>query len=398
MRQVAPRVVTAIAFVAFISLGLPDAVLGVAWPDIRAEFDLPSAGIGFILYSAALGYFLSSTFAGTILRHLPLGWLLAVSTALVAAGLLGYATLPFFPWFMLLAFGIGTGSGAIDTGLNAYASAHFSVRVMNWLHGFFGIGALVGPLVMTAVLTSDRTWQLGYGIVGAFVVAMALLFLVTRGLWSDRGSRTDAVAGETGHVSLFAALRRPIVLLQVAVFFTYCGVEFTAGQWAFSVLRDRFDASQGAAGVAVSCYWGALAAGRLLFGPFIDRVGAGRVVRLGVLVSAVGTALFALPVYGVAIGGLLLLGLAEAVVFPTLITLTSRRLPPPYVTHAVGFSVGAAVLGGATLPTVAGQLEGWFGPTAIVLVMVSGAVVLVALNERLATAGGVAARSNVALG
>lgn len=398
MRQVAPRVVTAIAFVAFISLGLPDAVLGVAWPDIRAEFGLPSAGIGFILYSAALGYFLSSTFAGTILRYLPLGWLLAVSTALVAVGLLGYATLPFLPWFILLAFGVGTGSGAIDTGLNAYASAHFSVRVMNWLHGFFGIGALVGPLVMTAVLTSDRPWQLGYGIVGAFVVAMAVLFLVTRRLWTDTGALDGAAAGVAGHVSLLAALLRPVVLLQVAVFFTYCGVEFTAGQWAFSVLRDRFDASQGAAGVTVGLYWGALAAGRLLFGPFIDRVGAARVVRLGVVFSAVGTVLFALPVYGVAIGGLLVIGLAEAVVFPTLITLTARRLPQPFVTHAVGLSVGAAVLGGATLPTVAGLLEGWFGATAIVLVMVACAVVLVALNERLARAGSLAARSVTAPG
>ncbi len=117
MRQVSPRVVTVLAFVAFLSLGLPDALFGVAWPDIRTDFDLPSAGIGVILAAAAVGYVLASTFAGTVMRHLSLGWLLAGSTGLVAIGLIGYASLPFLPWFPLLALGVGLGSGAIDTGL-----------------------------------------------------------------------------------------------------------------------------------------------------------------------------------------------------------------------------------------------------------------------------------------
>ena len=131
MRRASPWLVALIAYVAFISLGVPDAVLGVAWPSIRSTFHLPSAGIGFILGSSTTGYFLSSTFAGTILQHMRIGTLLAISTGLVTVGLFGYTAVPFFPWFMLLAFGIGAGSGAIDTGLNAYASAHFSATRMN---------------------------------------------------------------------------------------------------------------------------------------------------------------------------------------------------------------------------------------------------------------------------
>lgn len=126
IRRASPWLLVGVAYVAFISLGVPDAVLGVAWLLIRSAFHLPSAGIGFILGSSTTGYFLSSTFAGIILRHMRIGTLLAISTGLVALGLFGYTVVPFVPWFMLLAFGIGSGSGVIDTGLNASASSHLS--------------------------------------------------------------------------------------------------------------------------------------------------------------------------------------------------------------------------------------------------------------------------------
>lgn len=379
MRRATPWAITVMAYVAFMSLGAPDAVLGVAFPDIRREFGLPSAGIGFILFSSAIGYFLSSTFAGTILRYVPLGWLLFISTALVAIGLFGYGVVPFFPWFSVLAFGIGVGSGAIDTGLNAYASEHFSATSMNWLHGFFGIGAMLGPLVMTAVLTSGADWQLGYVLVGAFILVMAVLFLLTRRLWDDpAGAREDR---HDASVRLGTALRQRSAALQIAVFFVYTGVEIMAGQWAFTVLRERFEASQGMAGLWVGLYWGAIAVGRLVFGPLVDRVGAARIVRIALLGTVAGAVLFLIPVYEVAVAGLLVLGLGLAIVFPTLITLTSRRLPAPLVTHTVGVSIGAAVAGGAALPTMAGVFEGAFGAISIPWLIAVSAVIVVVLNE-----------------
>lgn len=381
MRRVSPWVVTTIAFIAFISLGAPDAVLGVAWPDIQLEFDLPSAGIGFILFSSAIGYFLSSTFAGTIMRIIPLGWLLAISTGLVAVGLFGYSTVPFVPWFMVLAFGIGAGSGAIDTGLNAYASEHFSARVMNWLHGFFGIGAMVGPLVMTAVLTSGGSWQAGYVIVATFVLAMTVLFLVSHRIWDDPNANRPEHHEES--VSLVTALRQRSASVQFALFFVYCGIEVVTGQWGFTVLRERFDASQGMAGFWIGMYWGSIAAGRLLIGALVDRVGATQLVRLSLAATILGAVLFLLPRYEVAVAGMIVTGLGLAIVFPTLITLTSRRLPASMVTHTVGFSVGASVAGGATFPTVAGFLKGSLGTTSIPVLIVILAVLTYGLNELL---------------
>ena len=382
MRRASPWVLTLIAYIAFVSLGAPDAVLGVAFPDIRIEFGLPSAGIGFILVSSSVGYFLSSTFAGTILRYVSLGGLLAISTSLVTVGLLGYTVVPFFPWFMLLAFGIGAGSGAIDTGLNAYATAHFSAARMNWLHGFFGIGAMLGPLAMTAVLSSGRSWQFGYTVVGGFILAMAIIFVVSRNLWDGPGA-TSSPQPEAG-VGLTAALRHRPVLIQIAVFFIYCGVEVTFGQWGYSVLRGRFAASEAMAGVWISCYWGMIAAGRLILGPVVDRVGATLLVRGALLATIAGAALFLLPRYPMAVAGLLLAGFGLAAVFPTLITLSSRRLPAPMLTHAIGFSVAAAVVGGATFPTFAGLLGDQLGITAIAWQIAILAVALFLLNDLLA--------------
>lgn len=379
-RRATPLAITLICYIAFVSLGAPDAVLGVAFPDIRMEFGLPSAGIGFILVSSSTGYFLSSTFAGTILRYVSLGTLLALSTSLVAIGLLGYAVVPFFPWFMLLAFGIGSGSGAIDTGLNAYATAHFSAAKMNWLHGFFGIGAMLGPLAMTGVLASGRSWQSGYTVVGGFILAMAVIFILTRNLWEDPSGGPE---GQPAAVTLTEALRQRPVLIQIAVFLVYCGIEVTVGQWGYSILRERFGASQAMAGVWVSLYWGSIAVGRLILGPLVDRVGATLLVRVALLATIAGAVLFLLPVYGVAVAGVLLIGFGLSSVFPTLITLTSRRLPAPMLTHAIGFSVAAAVVGGATFPTVAGLLEDHLGVVAIAWLIAIASVVVFLLNDLL---------------
>ncbi len=382
MRRLTPWLATIMAFIAFISLGLPDAILGVAFPSIRTEFDLPGAAIGVILFSSSTGYFLSSTFAGTIMRVLSLGWLLIVSTTLVAIGLIGYSLVPFFPWFMLLAFGIGAGSGAVDTGLNAYAAERWSAARMNWLHGFFGVGAMIGPLVMTAVLTSGAEWQIGYRLVGVVIALMAVAFVVTRRLWDAPAPGADVEPPST--VSLAHVLRQRAVLIQAAVFVTYCAVEVTAGQWAFTILRERFSASEGMAGIWVAMYWGALAAGRLLFGSFAERFGPARLVRWSLFATVAGTIAFLLPVYGVAVAGLLLTGLGLAAIFPTLITLTSRRLPTAFVTHTIGISVGAAVVGGASFPTIGGALESVTGPTGIAVLIAVAAIVCLLLNETLA--------------
>ena len=172
-----------LAALAFVSLGLPDGLLGVAWPSIRASFGLELDALGALLVAATTGYVASSFSSGHLLGRINLGTVLAVSCGLTATALLGYASAS--AWLAMLALGalLGLGSGAIDAALNTYVATHHGPRMLNWLHACFGVGAASGPLVMTAVLESGSTWRRGYAIVGLAQLALAGCFVVTFRSW-----------------------------------------------------------------------------------------------------------------------------------------------------------------------------------------------------------------------
>src|SRR5688572_14881770 len=175
----------ALAYVGFVSLGLPDAVIGVAWPTVRDTFRLPQGAAGIVFVASGLGYFVTSFFSGRLTHALGIGLLLAASTGLVAAAMYGFAASPLWVAFVACAVVHGLGSGAIDAGLNGYAAHHLSARHMNWLHACYCFGAMLGPLLMTAVLTSGRHYATGYSAVGCVMLALAAMFLVTRTRWGQ---------------------------------------------------------------------------------------------------------------------------------------------------------------------------------------------------------------------
>lgn len=180
-----PALILLLAYLGFISLGLPDATLGVVWPSLRTTFSLPQAALGTALIAGSAGYGLSSLNAGVIIRRLGVGSLLAVSTLLMALALTGYSLSISWPLYLACAFCAGIGSGAIDTSLNTYAANHFSGRHMNWLHACYGVGATLGPVVMTAVLSAGLIWRWGFGLLAVSMVALGTAFAFTRRLWDD---------------------------------------------------------------------------------------------------------------------------------------------------------------------------------------------------------------------
>jgi fucose permease len=345
----------AIAYLGFVSLGLPDTVVGVAWPSIRDAFHLPQSGFGLVFLALGCGYCASSFFGGGLSDALGVGALLGVSSALVAAAMFGNALAPAWPVFVTWAVVWGLGSGAIDAGLNAYASRHFSARHVNWLHASYSLGATLGPLLMTAMLIRAGSWRLGYALVGGVIAALTATFLLTRRRW---GGSPQSAAGDVGSpVGMGAALRERLVWLQVAVFFLYVGLEFTVGQWSFTVLTESRAVRADVAGVLAGGYFGAIGVGRVLFGAVADRVGLDRLVRVCTLASLAGIALFAFgaPVE-VSCFGLAVIGLGLAPIFPCLMARTPQRLGAGYAAHAVGFQVSAAMLGAAVVPGIAGLL------------------------------------------
>ncbi|MFO1114035.1 MAG: hypothetical protein U1E35_09330 [Rhodospirillales bacterium] len=246
-----PIVFTLLAFVAFTSLGMPDGLLGVSWPSIRGDMDRPLDALGLLVVVQTAGYLTSSFLTGRILQVLPIGTLLALSTAAAATALLGFAGTPFW-WLMLgLGFLAGLGGGAVDAGLNAYGATHFSARTLNWLHAFFGLGTTIGPLIVTSVL--------GRGSAGAGATCWSA---APRGCWR-RCSGGAGRGGSSSPPTPPAAARRGCgrrgraqrcgAAAGVArdACFILQGMEVTTAQWTYSLLTIGRDVPATTAGLMV---------------------------------------------------------------------------------------------------------------------------------------------------
>lgn len=386
-----------LAFLAFVSLGLPDGLLGVSWPSIGETFALPLEALGLLVAVTTAGYLASSFLGGAILRALPLGTVLALSTAAAAAALLGFALSPSWPVVLALGFLAGTGGGAIDAGLNAYGAKHFSARTLNWLHAFFGVGTTIGPLIVTTVLGAGLVWRWSYAIVGAAQTLLAIAFLLTRRRWlQDPGRDDGAPAGRDDAEApaerddapsarparTIDTLRRPVVWLGMLVFFFYTGVELAAAQWSYSLLTLGRDVPETTAGLFVTLYWGSLMVGRIVFGVFADRVPLVMTLRLCILGAVAGALLFWLePTRLWSLVGLMAIGVSFAPVFASLISLTPARVGLAHADSAIGFQVASAALGGAALTALMGVLADAFGLEVIGLAIFVSTLALLALYE-----------------
>lgn len=348
-----------LSFLAFISLGLPDGLLGVAWPSIAASFDLQLGALGLLPLVFSVGYLSTSINTGRLVRHIGIGGLLFGSSLLVTAGLLAYALAPRFLLVMLGAVLIGAGSGAIDAGLNTYASLRFSPRLINWLHAFYGLGAMAGPLLMTALLSSGFSWRPGYLAVAGLLAAMSICFGFTRQIWGADMAGPGADGGRDAEPpqSIGAALRRPAVWLSMLIFLLYTGVEVSAGQWSYSLFTAGRAMAPELAGLAVGAYWASLTLGRILFGALAARWPADAILRWCMAGAALGAIVIWLDLgSGPSIAALTLLGAMFAPIFPLLINLTPQRLGSGLAMHAVGLQVAAANLGSALIPAAIGGL------------------------------------------
>lgn len=373
-----------IAYLGFISLGLPDPVAGVAWPKVRDEFLLTQSAFGWVFIALGCGYCLSGFFGGKLTQALGLGNLLWLSSAFVAVAMFGSGMATAWPVFVACGVLWGLGSGGIDAGLNAYVSSHFSPRHVNWLHACYSLGATLGPLVMTAILAQGGAWRAGYVVVGSVLFAMAMLFLATRSRWDDhpRTDGTEEVVAAPAAIGLREALRERLVWLQVALFFIYVGLEFTVGQWCYTLLTEARGVRDEVGGVLAGGYYGAIGVGRVVSGVIANRIGLDALIRGAMLLVVIGAGLFAFgtPVE-IGLAGLILIGLGLAPIFPCLMARTPQRLGTALAAHAVGFQVSAGMIGAALVPTATGLMVEKFGLELVARFAVVLALLLFATHE-----------------
>jgi fucose permease len=375
----------------FVVLGLPDGMLGTAWPSMRATFGAPVGDLGLILLLATAGSVLVTGFVGPLIRRLGVPVLLAVAASVAALGYTGFALAPGLWLVLAVAALTGMAAGMMDGGLNTAVALTGRPRLLNLLHGAYGVGTAIGPLVVTvAILTGS--WRPAY-------LVQLTLALVLAALWLRHRRRDRAQAGSLAHPPAAVASephpaakwsRRRysgVVVAGMSVFFLYTGLEVGAGQWEASYCRGHLNLSAGATGLAAFGYWGALTAVRIGLAVLPRPVRPQVVVRWGnALAVLAAAAVWWQPNVAVAVAGFVVLGGALAGVFPALISLTPVRLGDQRAHNVISWQVGAAAAGGAGISAVIGLLIGVtslaiLGPamTVLALVVVAAELILARL-------------------
>lgn len=383
-------------YVAFISLGLPDALLGAGWPVMQAEFAVPYGFAGLASMTISGGTILSSVFSSRVLRRFGTGRVTAVSVGLTAMALLGFSLSPSF-WFLLLAaIPLGLGAGAVDSGLNAFVAQHYESRHMSWLHSFWGLGALTGPLVLSALLRRGTSWRSGYLSIAILQLGLVLLLVLAIPLWAKVQARTrDALAGagEAGgaeppapHQPLFFPLKIRGVKLALATFLLYCGIESTMGLWGGSFLFRTKGLDPAQAATWVSTFYASITLGRFMTGFVSYRLSNPALIRAGALtiLAGVGLLLCHLPLpLTLTLAGFILIGLGCAPIFPCMLHETPARFGSAHAQAIMGFQMAVAYIGATFLPPLFGFIANATTLALLPFFLVAYILLLLAASEAL---------------
>ena len=344
-----------IIYLAFVSLGLPDSLLGAAWPSIYPEFSVPVSYMGGISMIIAAGTIVSSLQSGRLTARFGTGRVTAFSVLLTAAALFGFSISRSYLELCLWAVPYGLGAGCVDASLNNYVALHYASRHMSWLHCMWGIGASAGPYIMGAVLTAGGHWSRGYQLIGLIQIVLTAVLLLSLPLWKKSGSD----AGDESHepLSLRQVSRIPGVKAMLLSFFCYCATEQTVGLWAGSYLvLHRGMAPELAASFAGLFYMG-IALGRALNGFFTLKFSDTRLTRAGFGIILLGIAAVLLPLGDIAaLIGLSLIGLGCAPVYPSIIHSTPERFGAERSQAVIGVLMASAYLGNCLMPPLFGLI------------------------------------------
>ncbi len=371
-----------ISYIGFVVLGLNDGMLGIAWPSIRNTFGRSNDSLGILLAGFTVGYISASLLNGPLIKRYGLAFLILMSAAAMGVSTWLYAIAP--SWILLVIFSVGIGGGMalLDSGTNTYAAANFRPRLLNWLHASFAVGTMCGTAIMTAVLNNAAfDWRTGYMIAGSIYLMMLLPYLLTRKDWQiDNFNDADT---HTSDVTSLDTLKQPVVLLLLLVFLLYVSLEIGLGNWAFTILTESRGVDVTTAGTWVSIYWGSFAVGRLVLG-FIETQVA-RLIRYSILGIFLG-----LLIWSLNLGawtntiGLLLIGFANAPIFPGLVALTPQLVGKAHTPNAIGFQLAASGVGASVIPGIAGVLADWHTLEIVPLFFLGIAALLLVIHEILA--------------
>ncbi|MBE9216736.1 MFS transporter [Plectonema cf. radiosum LEGE 06105] len=369
-----------LSFYAFIAIGIAEGGLGVLIPSIGKTYNLTSANITLLFLSQVTGYIFAALASSILSSRIGLARMLLLASISLTFALLIYAFSPY--WWLMVAAGslLGLGIGLIDAGINSYiANQQSQADLMGLLHGFYGIGALLGPAIATTLLAVKLPWRSVYlvfaAVVGLMVVGMLWAVISDFKPLTKRIKKSD----KTASANLGEALKTPTVLLAGLLLLVYVGTEASVGNWAYSVQNISRGTPTLIAGYSVSAYWLGLTLGRFISGRFVKLWGANRTLNYSLILLVLSLiAWWLLPNQLISLP---LIGIALAPIFPLTIWLTPQRIPTAIVPAAIGFITSSASVGAAAIPSFAGYFASRFGLEIIPVLMIPLAGVMVVLHR-----------------
>ena len=352
----------AVIYISFISLGLPDALLGSAWPTIYGQFNVPVSYAGIVSLIISAGTVVSSLMSDRLTHKLGPGKVTAISVAMTAVALLGFSCSSSFWMLCLWAIPYGLGAGSVDASLNNYVALHYSSRHMSWLHCMWGIGASAGPYVMGYVLGGGQHWGMGYRYIGIMQVVLSAVLFLSLPLWKSRTDTKEAAAcvssgQESKPLSLLQVVKIPGAKEVMITFFCYCALEQTSGLWASSYLVLYKGIDSETAAFYASLFFIGITAGRAISGFVTMKLNDTQMIRLGLSIIAVGIIAMLLPGSDtIALVGLIIIGLGCAPIYPCIIHSTPAHFGAEKSHALIGVQMASAYIGNCLMPPLFGLI------------------------------------------
>ena len=347
-----------VIYMAFISLGLPDALLGSAWPIMQIEFQVPVSYAGVVFGIIAAGTIVSSLNSDYLTKKFGAGKVTAVSVGMTAVAMLGFSYSSAYWQLLLWAIPYGLGAGSIDACLNNYVALHYESHHMSWLHCMWGLGASTGPYIMSFVLTNGQIWNMGYRYVGILQLVLTALLFLSLPLWRKNTGVTDStVQSEVKALSLPEIFRIPGAKSVMVMFFCYCALEQTAGLWASSYLVMHKGIAEEVAAQFGSLFYIGITVGRFISGFITFKLNDRQMIRLGLGIIAVGIVTMFLPLGNVAaLAGFIIIGLGCAPIYPCVIHSTPDHFGADKSQSIIGVQMASAYVGTLCMPPLFGLI------------------------------------------
>ena len=373
-----------IIYLAFISLGLPDSLLGSAWPSMYPLLGVPVSYAGILSMIISFGTIVSSLNSDRLTRALGAGKVTAISVGMTAAALFGFSISTQFWMLCLWAVPYGLGAGSVDAALNNYVALHYESRHMSWLHCMWGIGTMVSPMVMGRVLAGGGPWTAGYRYIALFQIALTAVLFLSLPLWQKRTDETAEGGTAPQALSLGQVFRLPGAKEVMLCFFCYCALETTAGLWASSHLTLTRGVAADTAASFASLFYIGITAGRAACGFLTLKLSDTQMIRLGQGVLAVGVAALLVPgPQLLALAGLVLVGVGCAPIYPSIIHATPDHFGADRSQAVIGIQMASAYVGNLVMPPLFGLLANNITPALFPFYLLALLVLMVFMHEQL---------------